>query len=385
MATVSSDILIDTKPPVSHLSTLAPMVSHPTDDTPLALVDVTASHKQVEAKHSSPPKTRRERLMPNGINWPIMGWIVVLHLGALAAPFTFSWQGLALVVVLHWLTGGIGICLGYHRLFTHSSFETYRPLRWLIAWIGGLAGEGGAIDWVSNHRKHHALSDQEGDPHSPHDGPWWSHMFWFARKLTPELYNAHVNRWVPDLLKDPVLRFLGQTFLLWHFVIGGVLFGAGYLVGGTYMGWSFLVWGLFVRLVLVLHSTWFVNSASHMWGYINYKTTDDSRNNWWVALITYGEGWHNNHHAYPRMANHGHKWWELDVTFWTIRLMQRLGLAWDVVDYKRKPQESRAKAKNHSDNSRQRVRSEESSGKPSKQERPQRNAKKASASGIGIG
>ncbi len=341
MATVTRDILID-KRPVSRLSTLTPLVPHVTEDTPLAIVDVAASHKHVEVKHSSPPKTRRERLMPDGINWPIMGWIAVLHLGALAAPFTFSWQGLVLVFALHWLTGGIGICLGYHRLFTHSSFSTYKPVRWLIAWIGGLAGEGGVIDWVSNHRKHHALSDQEGDPHSPHDGPWWSHMFWFARKLTPEIYNAHINRWVPDLLKDPVLRFLGHTFLLWHFVIGSVLFGAGYLAGGMYMGWSFLVWGLFVRLVLVLHSTWFVNSASHMWGYINYKTTDDSRNNWWVALITYGEGWHNNHHAYPRMANHGHKWWEFDMTFRTIRLMQRLGLAWDVVDYKRKPQSSPA-------------------------------------------
>ena len=99
---------------------------------------------------------------------------------------------------------------------------------------------------------------------------------------------------------------------------------------------SFVVWGVFVRLVFVLHSTWFVNSASHMWGYRNYETTDDSRNNWWVALITYGEGWHNNHHAYPRMAPHGHKWWEIDVTFLTIRVMQAFGLAWDVVDYKRR-------------------------------------------------
>ena len=149
-------------------------------------------------------------------------------------------------------------------------------------------------------------------------------------------FKTHINRWAPDLQKDAGLRFLSNTFLLWHFVLGGALFGAGYWLDGTAMGWSFVVWGMFVRLVIVLHSTWFVNSASHMWGYTNYETTDDSRNNWWVALLTWGEGWHNNHHAYPRMAVHGHKWWEIDVTFRTIRLMQGLGLAWDVVDYKKK-------------------------------------------------
>jgi stearoyl-CoA desaturase (delta-9 desaturase) len=118
--------------------------------------------------------------------------------------------------------------------------------------------------------------------------------------------------------------------------MAGVLVAAGWLYGGWWMAASFLVWGLFVRLVFVLHSTWFVNSASHMWGYRNYQTTDDSRNNWWVALLTYGEGWHNNHHAHQRSAAHGHRWWEIDVTFATIRLMQWCGLAWDVVDYKRR-------------------------------------------------
>ena len=124
-------------------------------------------------------------------------------------------------------------------------------------------------------------------------------------------------------------------FLPSHFVMAGVLYAAGYAYDGNYMAWSFLVWGLFVRLIFVLHSTWFVNSASHMWGYRNYETTDDSRNNWWVAIIAYGEGWHNNHHAYPRMAPHGHKWWEIDTTFMAIRALQAVGLAWDVVDYKR--------------------------------------------------
>jgi len=270
------------------------------------------------------------------VAWPTLFWLIGLHVGLIAAPFTFTWQALVLVLFLSWLTGGVGICLGYHRLLTHGSFSTYRPVRWLIAWIGGLAGEGTAIDWVANHRKHHAHSDQAGDPHSPYDGPWWSHVFWLAVTLRGADQEAHIRRWAPDLQRDPVMRFLGRTFLLWHFALAGALYGLGYLWGGTPLAVSFLVWGVFVRLVFVLHSTWFVNSASHMWGYRNYETTDNSRNLWWVALLTHGEGWHNNHHAYPRMALHGHRWWELDLTFRTIRLLERLGLAWDVVDYKQR-------------------------------------------------
>ena len=261
--------------------------------------------------------------------------LAILHVGCLAAPFFFTWEAVVLTLVLHWITGGIGICLGFHRHLTHLSYSTYKPVRWLLAFIGGLAGEGSVIDWVANHRKHHAHSDQEGDPHSPHDGPWWSHMFWLGFWQGPEIHAKHINRWVPDLVKDPVLVRIGNLFLPSHFAFAAVVFAAGYAYAGWPMALSFLVWGVFVRLVFVLHSTWFVNSASHMWGYRNYETTDDSRNNWWVALITYGEGWHNNHHAHQRSAAHGHKWWEFDMTFMAIRLMQMCGLAWDVVDYKR--------------------------------------------------
>ena len=287
------------------------------------------------AKSSSIGSTAKPEEYPrNKLSWPVILWIGAAHLGVLAAPFTFTWQALALVVFMHWVTGGVGVCLGYHRYLTHASFKTYPPIGWALAFIGGLSGEGSAISWVADHRKHHAFSDQEGDPHSPHDGAWWSHMLWLGYGYEKAGMEQHLNRWAPDLQKDPVLRFLDKTFLLWHFVCAAVFFGIGYMIGGTMMGWSFVVWGVLVRLCLVFHSTWFVNSASHMWGYRNYETTDDSRNLWWVALITYGEGWHNNHHAYPRMAPHGHKWWEFDITFMTIRLMQKLGLAWDVVDYK---------------------------------------------------
>ncbi len=291
-------------------------------------------NRRAKSRSSQPgaPATR----YPEGLDWAVIGWLVVVHLGALAAPFFFSWQGVVLAVALHWLTGGIGVCLGYHRLFTHRSFSTFKPVEWLIAVIGGLSGEGSVLNWVADHRKHHALSDQEGDPHSPHDGPWWSHILWLAARKTPEQHEAHLRKWAPDLLKEPALQFISRMFLVWQFLLTGVLLAIGYAMGGWYMAASLVAWGVFARLVFVLHSTWFVNSASHMWGYRNYETTDDSRNNWWVALITYGEGWHNNHHAYPRMAKHGHRWWEVDVTYLTILAMRQVGLAWDVVNYKRR-------------------------------------------------
>jgi stearoyl-CoA desaturase (delta-9 desaturase) len=278
----------------------------------------------------------------HGVNWPTTIWLIVVHAGALLAPFTFTWQALVVTLVLHWFAGGIGICLGFHRLLTHGSFQTYPIVKYFLATIGMMGGEGSAIDWVANHRKHHALSDQDGDPHSPRDGSWWSHAAWISYELSPNGYRSHIKHWAPDLSKDPVMRFLAKFFIPIHFLTAALLFGFGYMIGGSSMGTSMVVWGLFVRMVAVMHSTWFVNSASHMFGYRNYETTDDSGNVWWVALVTYGEGWHNNHHAYPRMALHGHKWWEFDMTYTTIRLMKLFGLAWDVVDYKHKSEKAHA-------------------------------------------
>lgn len=265
-----------------------------------------------------------------GVHWPAVIWLVGLHIGALLAPFYFTWMGLGVAFGLAWLTGGVGICLGYHRLLTHSSFTTFRPIRWTIAWLGGLAGQGPAITWVAMHRKHHVYSDQEGDPHSPRDGAWWSHMLWLVPNLSSPRLNALLKRYAPDLLRDPVLRVLDKTFLVWYFVLGIALFLVGWLGWDVRTGCSFVVWGMFVRLVYVLHITWLVNSATHMWGYRNYETTDDSRNLWWVGLLSFGEGWHNNHHAYQKLARHGHRWWEFDVTYLSICLMERLGLAWNV-------------------------------------------------------
>ena len=273
--------------------------------------------------------TARKAASAGRPNYPTIFWLTVLHLGALAAPWTFSWSGLVWALVLGWVSGGLGICLGFHRLFTHRSFVAVRPLRWLIAVFGSLAGQGPLIAWVADHRKHHALSDRDGDPHSPRDGAWWSHVFWLA--WTDGNAAEHHRRYAPDLLKEPVLVWIDRLFLFWHLLSGAALLAAGYWVGGWTLAWSWLVWGLFVRLVFVLHATWLVNSASHIWGYRNYATRDNSRNLWWVALLTYGEGWHNNHHAQPRAASNRHRWWEFDPTYLVIRLLAAIGLVREVV------------------------------------------------------
>ena len=279
------------------------------------------------SKSSPEPETIR-------VNWGASIWLVALHIGALAFPWTFSWSGLAIVIFMHWLTGSIGICLGFHRLLTHTGMETPKWLSRSLAFIGSLAGEGGPLSWCANHRKHHAFSDQVGDPHSPNDGPWWAHMFWLGFTTDGGDSKAYFKKWVPDLLRDPVLSFLEMAFLPIHIVFGAMLTFAGYAVGGMPLAMSWLVYGVCLRMVLVLHTTWFVNSASHIFGYRNYETRDMSRNLWWVAIIAYGEGWHNNHHAHPRLAQHGHRWWEFDMTYMAIRLLRVFGLAKNVVDLK---------------------------------------------------
>jgi stearoyl-CoA desaturase (delta-9 desaturase) len=246
--------------------------------------------------------------------------------GALLAfvPAFFSWKALAVCIFMHWLTGGIGICLCYHRLLTHRSFQT-RPkaLEYLLTIFGSCASEGGPIGWVADHRRHHAFSDEQEDVHTPHEGFWWAHMFWW---LTPDPDCAHTQeyyeRWAPDLNADPVLRWLDRYFFIFPLMSAAILYAIG--------GMPFLVWGSFVGTVVTLHSTWLVNSATHVWGYRSHKTRDDSTNLWWVALLTYGEGWHNNHHAYQTSARHGLRWWEVDPTYLTIRGMEWLGLAYAV-------------------------------------------------------
>ncbi|MCA9139487.1 MAG: fatty acid desaturase [Planctomycetales bacterium] len=312
------------------MSTISPPEAPANDTSDAELDEILKDIGNPDGELITGPDNKRTGQERPGIDWAAAGWIAVVHLGALAAPWTFSWAGLGVMLALYFLTGCVGICLGYHRLLSHKSFETYRPIRWLIAWIGGLAGEGSAIHWCANHRIHHAKSDHDGDPHSPREGFLWSHMLWCMQRIGVEDRRAMHRRWVPDLLKDPVLRFLDTTFLVWQIVVGITLAVIGYAIGGGPMAASFVVWGVFVRMVIVLHATWCINSVTHVWGYKTYDNGDDSKNLWWVAVITFGEGWHNNHHAYQKAANYGHRWWEFDTTYQMIRLMKAVGLAWAV-------------------------------------------------------
>jgi fatty-acid desaturase len=258
------------------------------------------------------------------VHWVIVGWMVLMHAGALAAPFFFTWQAVGVALALHWLTCSIGICLCYHRMLTHRSFKLKTPSKFFVLLSAAISGEGSPIRWTMVHRIHHAQSDHPGDPHSPLEGKWWSHILWMFMNQDKEIEQAANRQYVPDLLKDPLVMFFEKTYFFWILASAGVL----YAVGGLPM----LLWGLCVRMVFAYHSTWFVNSATHLWGYRNYETTDESRNLWWVAILSYGEGWHNNHHAHPRVARAGHRWWEFDPTWLVIKGLRGIGQATEVDD-----------------------------------------------------
>ncbi len=245
--------------------------------------------------------------------------MTLFHLGAIAALFVFSWQNLAVAVFLYWVATGLGISLGYHRLHTHRSYKAPRLLEYFLAICGSLTLEGGPITWVATHRIHHQKSDHDGDPHSPRDGMWWAHVGWILFGESLDKLTGIVSKYAPDLGKDRFYVLLNK----YHWVPLTVL-GAGlYAIGG----WPMFLWGICVRVVFGLHATWLVNSATHMWGRRRFVTRDDSRNNWWVALLTFGEGWHNNHHAHPTSARHGLAWYEFDPSWITLKILRRFGLA----------------------------------------------------------
>ena len=247
-----------------------------------------------------------------------------MHLGVLGVfvPSTFTWSALGAAVVLCYLTGGLGISLGYHRLLTHHSLRVPRWLGYSITALGALSLQGGPITWVATHRRHHAHTDRAGDPHDVHRGLIWSHIEWLYRDNDARPAQSEMRRLAPDLCGDPFYRFLERTNVLWQIALGLALFVIG--------GWSWVIWGIFVRVVFTYHITWLVNSAGHHIGYQTFRTNDESRNNWWVALLTWGEGWHNNHHAFPSSARHGLRWFELDTTWLTIRALEALKLAREV-------------------------------------------------------
>ncbi len=259
------------------------------------------------------------------LNFVTIVALVVFHLGALAALFLFTWQALFLALALLWISGGWGIGMGYHRLLTHRGYETPRWLEYFLTICGALALQGGPLFWVATHRLHHHNSDKSGDPHSPRDGWWWSHAGWLVRG--DPMRDTALARYVPDLQRDAFHRWLDH----WHFVpmlvLGAALAVWGALHGGVFQAASLVAWGIFLRTTVELHGTWLVNSAAHTWGRRRFSTPDDSTNNWWVALLTFGEGWHNNHHADPRSVRHGLAWYELDINWLCIRALGQVGLA----------------------------------------------------------
>jgi stearoyl-CoA desaturase (delta-9 desaturase) len=248
--------------------------------------------------------------------------IVVIPFVALGIAVWQLWDRAVTWRELAWLVGmylpiALGVTAGFHRMLTHRSFRAHPVVRFMLLVFGSMAVEGSALSWAADHLRHHALSDQEGDPHSPTEGLWHAHLGWLftSDRADPRVY-------CKPLLKDPVVVFVDRTFLLWV--------GLSLAIPFFFGGWQALLWGGLVRMFFVHHITWSVNSVCHTFGRRDYETTDRSHNNWAVGLLALGEGWHNNHHAFPRSAIHGLDRWQLDVSAWLILALERLRLATDV-------------------------------------------------------
>jgi stearoyl-CoA desaturase (delta-9 desaturase) len=269
---------------------------------------------------------------------------VVLPFVAFLAAIPLLWNewvgplDLALLVVMYFLSAG-GITVGFHRLLTHRSFQTFKPAEYAFAIFGSMAVEGPVIGWVSDHRRHHAFADEEGDPHSPHIGEdgeeaatlrglWHAHLGWLFDHPTAE----GAEKYAPDLLEDRGMRFISRWFPLWVTLGLAIPFVIGWAVTGTLTaGLEALFWAGLVRIFLVHHVTFSINSICHFFGRRRFETDDESTNVFWLAIPSLGESWHHNHHAFPRSATHGLRWWEVDIGGLIVRAMKRLGLAWNVV------------------------------------------------------
>jgi stearoyl-CoA desaturase (delta-9 desaturase) len=296
---------------------------------------------------TAPARAGRDDIQPvkhETLDRTVIGLVTVLPMLAIGLAAWRSWEGLLrptdlIVFAVMYVTTGLGITVGFHRHFTHRSFKAGGVVRAVLALLGSAAVEGPVISWVADHRKHHAFADRQGDPHSPHvdHGVGWAgalrglvhaHIGWLFRH---DQRGARA-RYAPDLLADPVIRFVDRTFVLW--ALGGlaVAFGLGVAIGGTVAaGLTALLWGGGVRLFLLHHVTYSINSICHVFGRRAFDTRDESRNVFWLALPSFGEAWHNNHHAFPTSARHGLSRFEIDPSALVIRGLEACGLAWDVV------------------------------------------------------
>ncbi len=285
----------------------------------------------------------------------VTGTITVLPFVALGVVCWQTWQELlnwsdiAVFAIVYFITA-LGVTVGFHRHLTHRSFTTSRPVRGALAIAGSMAIEGPVISWVSDHRKHHAFADQEGDPHSPHvghgdglkgalKGLWHAHWGW----LFEHTRRGSHERYAKDLLEDPVIRFVDRTFVVWVLAGLALPFGLGWLIGGSIdAALTGLLWGGAVRMFVLHHVTYSINSLCHFFGRRRFDTDDESRNLAWLAPFSLGESWHHNHHAFPTSAHHGLRWWEIDISSLVIRGMGRAGLVWDVVEVSPERQQRRA-------------------------------------------
>ena len=262
------------------------------------------------------------RRYQKGTNWITVIAMSAFHVGAVAAFFFIDLGAILAALALYVVAGMLGIGMAYHRLLTHRSYKTHKGIEYFLTACATLALEGGPIFWVATHRIHHQKSDREGDPHSPREGGWWAHAGWIIKGDGLHHDASLLARYAPDLFRDRFHVWISE----WHWV-SNVLVGLALL---AYGGIPYVLWGIFFRTTFGLHCTWLVNSATHMWGSRRFETRDDSTNNWWVAALSFGEGWHNNHHAHPTSARHGLAWYELDVNWIGISALKALGLAWDI-------------------------------------------------------
>ncbi|OIT08750.1 PREDICTED: palmitoyl-monogalactosyldiacylglycerol delta-7 desaturase, chloroplastic-like [Nicotiana attenuata] len=257
----------------------------------------------------------------NSVDMGSAAVVVAMHLLCLLAPFNFNWAAVGIAFGLYVITGLLGITLSFHRNLSHRSFKLPKWLEYFFAYCGVQALQGNPIDWVSTHRYHHQFCDSDKDPHSPIEGFWFSHMSWMFDTDTIIERTGKPNN-VGDLEKQPFYQFVRDTYVFHPVALAALLYAMG--------GFPYIVWAMGVRIVWVYHITWLVNSACHVWGKQAWNTGDLSRNNWWVALLAFGEGWHNNHHAFEYSARHGLEWWQLDMTWYVVRFLQAIGLATDV-------------------------------------------------------
>ena len=254
-----------------------------------------------------------------GINWKNVAFVVTFHALAIPVFFTFSWQNLAALLIGNWIVGSLGVGLGWHRLLTHRSFKAPKWLEYVLSTFATMSMQDSPDKWIATHRIHHAFVETEKDPHSTMFGFLWAQIGWVVWGTAQDHDQATMKRYVPDLLKDKGHVLISRFYLIPIVVSAFILFAIG--------GWTMVVWGVFARVVVGWHTTWFVNSLSHIYGSRPHETTDFSTNNWFVALLTFGEGWHNNHHAFPTSARHGLQWYQFDMNWIAIRILEKLGWA----------------------------------------------------------